>query len=181
LPVRGHRPDFARGIVYPRRNHTFQREPLPKVLDAVRPLVLPLTIDAIRLDSPGWLQVIGNVNPLKIMADSISKWRAEDNKRLKIRSMKTLEREKLTKGWFLEQERMHRQFTLDVLNQIPESARTNAAERLAEIAEHIIRPSIKMLQKLSKDERFENAKLIDPGTPLPEGMTGGEESPPTVN
>jgi hypothetical protein len=143
------------------------REPLPKVLDAVRPFVFPLSIDAVRMESPGWIQVLGNLNPLKVVADFISRWRAENTKRIQIQTTADVDRERLRSQIAQDQERMRRAFALEVLHQLPESARQHAAERLAEIAEHSITPTINALEKLSTDARLGNAELLPSGAPLP--------------
>jgi len=57
-------------------------------------LVASLDIGGIRLESPGWIQVIGHLNPLKTIVDFISKWRTENTKRMKITSDAALSEKK---------------------------------------------------------------------------------------
>jgi hypothetical protein len=150
----------------------FQRQPLPKALEAVRPFTAPLAIDALRLESPGWVQIMGNLNPLKVIADFIAKWRAENTKRMKIQS-----EERRTEGALaFERERMHRGFALEVLRQMPESDRHRAAERLSEIAEYSITPSISELERVATDTRVGNAEIVELGAPLP-NERGGPKTP----
>jgi hypothetical protein len=139
------------------------RQPLPRALEAVRPFVVPPAIDALRLESPGWIQIIGNLNPLKAISDFITKWRAENTKRMKIQSEENRDKAALA----FERERMHRAFALEVLRQMPESNRPRAAERLSEIAEYAITPSTSALERLATDSRVGDAEVVEPGTRLP--------------
>ncbi len=40
-----------------------------------------LRVWSIRLESPGWFEVIGSWNPLKIIADAVAAWRSENTER----------------------------------------------------------------------------------------------------
>lgn len=46
--------------------------PYSKLIELANTLVAPLHVDAITYASPGWIQLIGNWNPLKVLADSVS-------------------------------------------------------------------------------------------------------------
>jgi hypothetical protein len=155
-------------VRYNRDSILDRREPLSTVIAAVEPLLLPLGIDALRLESPGWVQVLGNWNPLKVMADFISKWRAENTKRMQINTTAATERERVQTQAALEQERMRRAFALEVLGQLPEEHRTRHAGRLAEIAEYAITPGTNALQQLANDRRIVGAEIVEVGASLPE-------------
>jgi hypothetical protein len=143
-------------VYYGRYEANVRVQSLESALQAVRPFVASLDIQTLRLESPGWVQLIGHLNPLHTIADFISKWRAENTKRMKITAEATLEREK-----------MNRKFALDVLRHMPESGRREAAVRLGEIAEYAINPSVSGLSRLASDGRVLDAKLIEPETRLP--------------
>jgi hypothetical protein len=148
---------------YFEREFFFERLPLLKAFEAVRPFVSHLAIDAVRLESPGWIQIIGHLNPLKVIADFISKWRAENTKRKKIQSD-----EKRAEGALaFERERMRRAFALEILRLTPEADRHRAAERLSEIAEYSINPSISALERVATNSRVGEAEIVEPGSPLP--------------
>ena len=68
---------------------------------------------------------------------------------------------------------MRRAFALEVLHQLPESARQHAAERLAEIAEHSITPTINALEKLSTDARLEMRSSCLRARPYRHHLVGG--------
>jgi len=146
----------------------FGQEPLPRVLAGIQPLVSSLDIDAIKLQSPGWLQVIGNLNPLKVIADFISKWRAENTKRLQIKTTAATERERVHSESALERERMLRAFALEVLRQLPDDQRGHHANRLAEVAEYAIVPSTDALKRVADDVHVIDAEIVSTGTPLPD-------------
>lgn len=153
---------------YGRGEFFLQREPLSRVIAGVQPLVLPLGIDAVRLESPGWVQIIGNLNPLKVMADFVSKWRAENTKRLQISTMAQTERERTQTEGALERERMLRGFALEVLRQLPEGPRGQHGNRLAEIAEYAITPGTNALQRVANDVRVIDAGVVNAGASLPQ-------------
>ena len=46
-----------------------------------KPGTIRLTINRVHLASPGWIEMIGNWNPLKLILEFITKWRAENTKR----------------------------------------------------------------------------------------------------
>ncbi len=145
-----------------------QREPFPRVIAGVQPFVPPLGVDAIRLESPGWLQIVGNLNPLKVIADFISKWRAENTKRLQIKTTADTERERFRTESAQERERMLRGFALEVLRQLPEGERGSHAGRLAEVAEYAITPATAALRRVANDARVVEAELVNVGSPLPQ-------------
>jgi hypothetical protein len=135
------------GTAYPYSKEGFyvQREPFSRVIAGVQPFVSPLGVDAIRFQSPGWLQIVGNLNPLKVIADFISKWRTENTKRMQIKTTSETERERFHTESALERDRMLRGFALEVLRQLPEGQRGHHAGRLAEVAEYAITPTTSTL------------------------------------
>jgi hypothetical protein len=148
-----------------RRAAVFQ--PFHETLEATRPLVAPLNVDAVRLESPGWVQLIGHLNPLKTIADFITKWRAENTKREQVR----------TKAAF-DTEQANRKFAFDILSHLPETRRHEVASRLAEIAEFTITPSVLALNRLAGDSRVIDAEIVEPRAALPPVV---EESPGVPN
>jgi hypothetical protein len=142
-------------------------QPFSRVIVAIQPYVPPLGVDAVRLESPGWLQVIGNLNPLKVIADFISKWRAENTKRLQIRTTAETERERFHTESAHERERMLRAFALEVVRELPEGQRVHHASRLAEIAEYAITPSTGALERVAVDGRVVGAEVVSVGKALP--------------
>lgn len=54
-----------------------------------------LIVDKIRYASPGWMELIGSLNPLKVIADIIRDWRKENTERLRINQQFQLDKERL--------------------------------------------------------------------------------------
>ena len=158
------------GTVYPYGKEGFyvEREPFSRVVAGVQPFVSPLGVDAIRLQSPGWLQIVGNLNPLKVIADFISKWRTENTKRMQIKTTTDTERERFHTESALERERMLRGFALELLRQLPEGQRAHHAGRLAEVAEYAITPATSALQRVASDARVLEAEVVNVGRLLPQ-------------
>jgi len=137
----------------PERRRRF--ESWENILKTVVPYTAKLEIAAIRLESPGWIDVLGHLNPLKTIADAISKWRAENTKRMKLKMDSKVRQEELA----LEREKMNRKFALDVLAHLPEGH--GQALRFAEIAEQTINPSLARLDNLLSDSRIIDAEVAD--------------------
>lgn len=118
----------------------------------------PLQIDAISYASPGWIQLIGNWNPLKVIADSVSKWRAENTKR--------------EANWLkaqTDQMRIQADLAAKILAQAPKMHdRYDAGtSRLVELAAEVIKPTTKYVERLGNDARVVNAEVVPAGEPLP--------------
>jgi hypothetical protein len=133
--------------------------------------VVALSIDGIKLESPGWVQVIGNLNPLKVIADFISKWRSENTKRLNIQKESETERERIRTEAAVQRERIRKGFMLEVLRLMPNELRGTASDRLPEIIEHAINPTMDTLERLSVDSRVSEAEVVPPGSALPRIIT----------
>jgi hypothetical protein len=124
-------------------------EPLLRALEAVRPFISSLAVDGIRMESPGWIQVLGHLNPLKTIADFISKWRAENTTRRKVDINAKLERDK-----------MNQEFVLGIYRLMPSTKRHEFAARTLEIAEQVIKPSLNDVKQLAADNRIIEATVV---------------------
>jgi hypothetical protein len=132
-----------------------QIESWETILSSVVPYAARLEVADIRLESPGWITVLGHLNPLKTIGDFISKWRAENTKRTKLKMDSNARREELA----LEREKMNKKFALDILSHLPEGH--GQALRFAEIAERTINPSLAGLERLLADSRIIDAEVAD--------------------
>jgi hypothetical protein len=144
------------------------REPfwprLTDLLESVGPFSIPLTIDAVKIASPGWLQILGSFNPLKTAADFITSYRAENTKRMELSEHVGLEREK-----------MRAKFATDILRMLPHEQRWEGALRLPEVVRTVIEPAISNLEIVARDHRLKSAEIVRPGWALP----AGEDDSPT--
>jgi hypothetical protein len=147
-----------------RRDAVFQ--PFHETLEVTRPLIEPLNVDAVRIESPGWVQLIGHLNPLKTIADFITKWRAENTKR-----------EQMRRKAAFDTEQANRKFSFDILSHLPESRRHEVASRLAEIAEYTITPSVLALNRLAGDSRVIDAEIVQPMAALPPVVEDSPRAP----
>jgi hypothetical protein len=139
---------------------TFGTQPpsFKRVLELTRSVSQPLTIDAISYASPGWIQLIGDWNPLKVLSDFITKWRAETTKRDANR-MK-FENDRL---------RIQAELAAKLLDAAPkmERHREGSTSRLIDMAESVIKPATGYIQRVGNDSRIVDAQLTSPGEPLP--------------
>lgn len=60
----------------------FEPPPGTTIQPWARQLAFPLTVHAIRLESPGWIAVVGWLNPLRVISDVIGVWRRENTTRI---------------------------------------------------------------------------------------------------
>jgi hypothetical protein len=61
-----------------------------------------LTVARIQIASPGWLEFLGNLNPLKLIFDFITAWRQEETNRLEARErIRSEEFAKTIEAWKL--------------------------------------------------------------------------------
>jgi hypothetical protein len=128
----------------------------PKLLALTSVIAPPLTIDGIFYESPGWIQLNGSWNPLKVLADFISRWRSENTRREEIRSKAGI-----------ESKRIDKEFAAEIFKHLPKEHRYQAASRLLDIADHVIKPATEYIESTAVDWRITETKLLAPGEPLP--------------
>src|SRR5579859_3643173 len=110
-------------------NDSAALEPLASIKEILRPIAIQLNISALRMESPGWAELVGHLNPLKTIADFITKWRAENTKRRKMEFDSQLARQKAD-----------REFAMKVYGMLPDThARSHLGRRMAETSEEIIK------------------------------------------
>lgn len=132
--------------------------PYSKLIELSNAIVVPLQVDAISYASPGWVQLIGNWNPIKVLADFVSKWRAENTKR---------EANRLKAQ--TDQMRIQSELATKILEQAPKMFdRYDAgSSRLVELAEEVIKPTTKYLERYGNDERIIDAEVVSARQALP--------------
>jgi hypothetical protein len=150
---------------------------LPVIESALEVHKTPMFIDKILVESPGWIQMIGNLNPLKVIADFISKWRAENTKRESIESNERIQLMKLEIEWV----RIRQEYEMHMFDQLPKSRRSEAALRLAAFSEYAIRPSFERLDRVARDSRVLEATITTPGSPLSPDHTVLTATPSTIS
>ncbi len=117
-----------------------QLTPLDEVLSAISPFSTTLRVVRIRLESPGFLELVGSWNPLRIIADAIRDYRHENTRRMEIDARLAIERDKLRAG-----------LAREILRRAPTDRH---AERLVEIVNSVIEPSATMLEKVVSNPRI---------------------------
>lgn len=111
---------------------------------------LALRIKRINIASPGFLEIFGNLNPLKVIADFISKYRAENTKRMKIQSDAVIRREEMRTG-----------FRLRVLELMPEEKRWKYSEQSTEIDRIVTDPAFLNLEKIALEPKIRRVYLSE--------------------
>src|ERR1017187_7191150 len=90
-----------------------------EILQSVSSFSCPLIVGGIKISSPGWIELIGNLNPLKVASDFITKYRAENTKRAKLQSDAHIaQQHEIT-----ERFRIRAEFAARVLELMPEGSR----------------------------------------------------------
>jgi hypothetical protein len=149
---------FGRSFHYPMGVFGTEPPSFERILELTRSFSQPLVVDAISYASPGWIQLIGDLNPLKVLADFITKWRAENTKRDANR-MK-FENDRL---------RIQAELAEKLLDAAPkmEVHHEGGTSRLIDMAESVIKPATGYVQRVGNDSRIVEAELARPGEPLP--------------
>ena len=131
--------------------------PYEKLLELTRSLSSPLIIDAISYASPGWIQLIGDWNPLKVLSEFITKWREENTKRQE-NKMK-YDNDRL---------RIQADLAAKLLDAAPKMERhEGGTSRLIDMAESVIKPATGYVARVGTDTRIVEAELVSPGKALP--------------
>ena len=132
--------------------------PFERVMELTRSVSQPLTVDAISFASPGWIQLIGDWNPLKVLSEFITKWRAENTKR-DANQMK-YENDRL---------RIQAELAAKLLDAAPKMERHHegGTSRLIDMAESVIKPATTYVKRIGNDSRIIEAELARPGESLP--------------
>jgi hypothetical protein len=128
------------------------------LVQLTRTVSQPLAIDAISYASPGWLQLIGDLNPLKVLSEFITKWRAENTKR-EANAFK-FQNDRL---------RIQAELAAKLLDAAPKMERSHegGTSRLIDMAESVIKPATGYIAKVGTDSRIIEAEMVSPREPLP--------------
>jgi hypothetical protein len=118
---------------------------LDQILTAIAPYSRSLGIDKIRLESPGYLEFFGSLNPLKIISDSIRDYRSENTKRMQIDSHAALERDKLRVA-----------LAKEVMKKAPADI---AGARVFEIVNSVVAPSAEKLEKIAANRKVVQVRM----------------------
>lgn len=125
------------------------------LLASLRPFSFPLTVGAIRISSPGFIELIGTLNPVKTIADFISSFRAENTKRMDIDAKVQIAAEHEA----TERMRIKAELAQSILDMMPKHARLESAHRVIDISNAVIEPSIKALDAIAGDERVKSVDI----------------------
>jgi hypothetical protein len=149
---------FGSSVHHPMGVFRTQPPSFERVLELTRSVSQPLVVDAISYASPGWIQLIGDWNPLKVLADFVTKWRAENTKRDANRM--TFENDRL---------RIQAELAAKLLDAAPKMERHHegGTSRLIDMAESVIKPATGYVQRIGSDSRILEAELARPGESLP--------------
>jgi hypothetical protein len=121
----------------------------------VSPFIFPLSVYSLELASPGWVQIIGAMNPLKVIADFVTKWRAENTKRIALEHQK----EKTIMDAELERQRIRNEFITILLQNLPQHVpEAVSAQRTADTMQSTILPAMRLLEEISSDARLDGAE-----------------------
>ena len=149
---------FGRAFHHPMGIFGSQVPPFDRLLELTRAVSQPLTVDAISFASPGWIQLVGDWNPLKVLSEFITKWRAENTKRDANRMKYDNDRLKIQS-----------ELAAKLLDAAPkmEKHHEGGTSRLIDMAESVIKPATGYVQRIGSDSRIYEAELSRPGDQLP--------------
>jgi len=94
-----------------------------------------LEVKSVEFSSPGWIEVIGSLNPLRVVADAVAQWRAENR----------------------ERGRQSRAFQLELLDRLPPAAQ-------AQYAAELLEETLDQTKPLALDRRITRIELTNGGS-----------------
>lgn len=175
---------FYQNKEYDKRSYTFQHlfHGLPREfrngVDYVNPTFDVLTtvaeqysgeplLNSINYNSPGWIEIIGSWNPLKVIADAITEWRKQNTEREKNRIDAQLEAMRIRAGLVngvLSNDQLIREGNPVTLNLI---------------FENILNPANEFVIGMAKDTRIISAQVLTPSAAsAPRSLAASSEPNP---
>jgi len=110
-----------------------------KVFPVLRTLTGPLAIKAIQIASPGWIEIVGGLSALKVLASVINAYRSENTKRQDIKS-------KLLR---------------DLVELVPEETRKKYSPTIMWIAESMVDPTFNGIETILVDQKITHASIVE--------------------
>lgn len=120
-----------------------------------------LCVRRISYASPGWLDVIGGWNPLKVIADAISEWRRQNTEREKNRLDAEIKREKIRQEAETERLRVRGDVLKTVITSNAPLWQGSGSDRLVEVEQRILQPAQEFIQQLASDTRVGKVALLN--------------------
>ena len=111
-----------------------------------------LVVNEVHFGSPGFLEFIGNLNPLKVTLDFISAYRHENTLR---------EEQKLR--WETERMRIRSEVVRDVLERADTIRQNGHSGYLERFIEYTLDQTMRDAEELSKDSRLDGVELVPLG------------------
>jgi hypothetical protein len=123
----------------------------------------PLHIHGISFASHDWVDLLGNLNPLKVIADAIAEWRRQN-----------IERERNLMNAETERLKIRTGFAMEVLRSYESAAdgNPNGYNRMAEIEQKVIRPAEEFIDRIAGDRRILAIRVLDDRMPSEERARG---------
>lgn len=132
--------------------------PIQSLVPVVRELSGRLILASVSYGSPGWIEMLGSLNPLKVIADVIKDWREQNTTRMQNELHAETERQKNRLHAETEQRRIQGYVLKAVLSSSPELWRENNG-RLTEASEKLLRPAMKAIEEIARDIRITDVLL----------------------
>lgn len=128
--------------------------PIEALVSLSRSLLPALSIQRIQYASPGWIELIGAWNPLKVLTDAIDNWRKQNTIRNKHENDFELRREKNKLDAENERLRIKGDILKAFLKQAPHLWSGGNTDRIVEVNDKVIGPAIKLVGEISRDRRI---------------------------
>ena len=135
-----------------------QQVDLQSLVNFVKTYSGTLDIASMRYGSPGWFEFVGNLNPLKVMADAINQYREQNTIRERDKQQTELAREKNKMDAENERRRIEGDVYKAVLEHAPHLFERNNG-RLTEVNEKIMVPANKTIAEIGNDIRIKEVTV----------------------
>lgn len=119
-----------------------------------------LYLHGIELHSPGWLEVLGRLNPLRAIEETIKAWRAENLKRMKNESQERIELRKLESQERLETLKVKSDVFTQITNRADQLRRDGTSPLMEQYISLTSDQPIRQIEQLAKDPRIVVAEIV---------------------
>lgn len=119
-----------------------------------------LYLHGIELHSPGWLEVLGRLNPLRAIEETIKAWRAENTKRMKIESQERIETLKLESHERLEILKTKSGVFTQITNRAEQLRRNGTSPLMEQYISLTSDQPTQQIEQLAKDPRIVDVEIV---------------------
>ncbi len=147
-------------------------ESLEFLVSVAKSRTADLYVKGIQYTSPGWIDLIASLNPLKVIAESIDNWRKVNLERDKITHDTELERMRIQAQQETEKLRIQSELAKVLIQNAGSLLGARSGPRFERVLQSVLNPTERIVAEIAKDDRIVNARLLSPASDQTPNATG---------